>query len=144
MIEQIGNLWDFHRLGEWVVITTNGYVKRDGSAVMGRGCALECKNKFPGFDKQLGHYIRSYGNLVFPFHDQRIITFPVKHKWWEIADLYLIESGLQQLYFQLENLNINKIYMPKPGCGNGKLNWESQVKPLCEKYLDDRFIVVDK
>ena len=25
--------------------------------------------------------------------------------------------------------------MPKLGCGNGGLDWETQVKPLVEKYL---------
>ena len=30
---------------------------------------------------------------------------------------------------------LNDIAMPKLGCGNGGLDWETQVKPLVEKYL---------
>ena len=35
-----------------------------------------------------------------------------------------------------------KIYLPKVGCGNGKLDWKN-VELILDKYLDERFIVVD-
>lgn len=37
MKEAVGNLWDFHEQGKWIVITTNGSVNMAGYAVMGRG-----------------------------------------------------------------------------------------------------------
>jgi hypothetical protein len=37
MKEVIGNLWFYYDKGATAVITTNGYVKRDGRCVMGRG-----------------------------------------------------------------------------------------------------------
>lgn len=31
------NIWDFYNKGFWIAITTNGTVKKNGEAVMGRG-----------------------------------------------------------------------------------------------------------
>jgi hypothetical protein len=143
MFERVGDLWDFYDNGEWIVITTNGTVKKNGEAVMGRGCALEAKTKYPQLPLELGNYIRNNGNRVFIVQDF-IMTLPVKHNWYEKANLKLIETSLQRLVDNVSDLRIPIIFMPRPGCGNGHLDWESQVKPLCEKYLDDRFVVLTK
>lgn len=143
MIEQIGNLWDFHKRGEWICITTNGFVKKNGEAVMGRGCAYECKLIYPQIPLVLGNLITEFGNEVFII-GERLLTFPVKHNWWEKADPFLIMKSCSELVVYVDNLKLSKIYLPRPGCGNGKLSWENQVKHLCQKYLDDRFIVLTK
>ena len=38
MKEVFGDLWEFDGT---IAITTNGYLKRDGTCVMGRGCARQ-------------------------------------------------------------------------------------------------------
>ncbi len=43
MKEDFGDLWDFDGI---IAITTNGFVKKDGSCVMGRGCAKEAALRF--------------------------------------------------------------------------------------------------
>lgn len=45
-------------------ITTNGFIKANGEAVMGRGCALEAAQAFPNVPKLLGALITSKGNRV--------------------------------------------------------------------------------
>ena len=40
-------------------------------------------------------------------------------------------------------MHLDKVYMARPGCGNGQLKWED-VKPLIAPILDDRFIVVER
>lgn len=137
MKEIIGNLWDFHRQGHWVVITTNGVVRRDGACVMGRGVARQAARKFPHLPYELGAKIKAHGNRVHVFSAYRLITFPVKHRWWEKADISLIAISSQQL----QRLPFRKVYLVRPGCGNGQLDWD-EVKPLLEQHLDDRFIVV--
>ena len=47
MIEIHGNLWQLP--ATWRGITTNGFVRKNGTAVMGRGCAREAATRFPGF-----------------------------------------------------------------------------------------------
>ena len=146
MKEIRGNIWDFHKKGHWIVITTNGTVKSNGEAVMGRGVALQAKQRFPKLPGQLGKFLREFVNTVHPFPQYRLITFPVKHNWNETADPALIEESCQRLlgWFSYDtglDHFVKEVYMVRPGCGNGGLDWKD-VKPVLEKYLDDRFIVV--
>ena len=67
MIEKKGNIWEHHAAGGWVAIPTNGCVRRDGSAVMGAGVALQAARKFPGLAAELGQRIRAHGNIPFAF-----------------------------------------------------------------------------
>lgn len=65
MIEQQRDLWNYCDDGEttgvesydpcertWLVVTTNGCVKSDGTCVMGRGVAQEARDRFDGIDKR--------------------------------------------------------------------------------------------
>jgi len=144
MKEVKGNLWDYYDKGEWVVIMTNGTVRKNGACVMGRGVALEVKNKIPNIDKVIGAAISCFGNIVFVLNSltgEKIISFPIKHNWNEKADLGLIERSCKQLDFVVRKNSV--VYMARPGCGNGQLDWR-EVKPILEKYLpDDRFVVVN-
>ena len=140
MTEIKGNIWNYRGPNSWTVITTNGFVKNNGCAVMGRGVALQAASKFPEMPKVLGERIKTGGNHVHFFSQQRLIAFPVKHNWFDRADLDLIQCSLFELTESLAKSQ-SKVYMPRPGCGNGQLSW-SEVKPLLAS-LDDRFTVVD-
>ena len=144
MLEVHGDIWDFYKQGYWIVIPTNSFVKSNGECVMGAGLAFDAKDRFPKLPKELGDRLNAYGNEVFTFWNYKVITFPVKRWWWEKASLELIEksSKSMQTIFKYNLAGIRTpVYIPKVGCGNGKLSWES-VKPILEKYLDDRFVVV--
>ena len=146
MREVEGDIWNFHKKGHWIVIPTNGTVKKDGSAVMGRGVALQAKQRNPNHPFELGRRIRRYGLHVYPM-SYRAIAFPVKYKWQENASLDLIQRSCIELVYFMDCETLMDvtppIYMVRPGCGNGRLNWKD-VKPFLEKYLDDRFIVVER
>jgi hypothetical protein len=77
-----------------ICITTNGFVKRSGAAVMGAGVAKQAKKRWPYIDYQVGENIDLFGNVPFlltverdgaiyirdrtyevPYH---VLTFPVK------------------------------------------------------------------
>ncbi len=143
MVEIRGNLWTFHMEGDWVAITTNGDVRGDGHAVMGRGVAWEATVRFPKIAYHLGKLLKREGNFVHCFNTLQLFTFPVKHHWKERADLELILDSAQQLVDYVDDKCIDQVYMVRPGCGNGKLDW-SFVKPRIEPLLDDRFVIVER
>jgi hypothetical protein len=132
------NLWTYP--AQYRVITVNGVVKTNGEAVMGRGCAREAALRYPKLPKWLGTHILNSGNVVhlFPYN---LITFPVKHRWWEEADIQLIERSTLQLLELVNGIEAESVVMPRPGCGNGKLDW-ADVKPILAFHLDDKFTVV--
>ena len=131
-----GNLWDMYDKGFAIAITTNGFVKNNGECVMGRGCALEAKTRFPNIASELGALIKANGNCVQLIQD-RIYSFPVKHNWWEKAELDLIARSCKEL----TDLSEGEVYIPRPGCGNGKLKWES-VRPILGAELGERFSII--
>ena len=140
MKEVFGDLWEFDGI---VAITTNGFIKRDRPCVMGIGCAKQAAARFPELPYQLGTKISVQGNHVFYFPDFRLITFPVKHNWWEAADLDLIDRSARELLKIIEVNKINEaIYLPRPGCGNGKLKWEDVKKILSPILKSDQFHIV--
>ena len=143
--EIIGDIWDKWKEGFWIVIPTNGFVNNKGECTMGAGLALQAKTKFPDLPKELAERLEEYGNVVFTFHKYHLITFPVKRVWWERANPELIKRSCKDLQKIFEH-NLSGIplplYLPRVGCGNGKLKW-TDVKPILEKYLDERFVVCD-
>lgn len=147
MKEIIGDLWD--QEADAICLTTNGFVKNCGRAVMGAGVALQAKQRWPEIDLKLGSHIKDKGNMVGVVYWYRepkftyIVSFPVKNNWFENADLKLIEKSCKELVALADMCQWKKIIVPKPGCANGKLQWK-EVKPLCEKYFDDRFIIIDR
>lgn len=141
MLESRGNLWNHHAKGTPLCITTNGTVRKDGACVMGAGIAAQARCRFPNLEYEVGAAIQRYGNTVQYLCTSGLITFPVKHYWYEPADLDLIELSGHQLLDLIGELGWKKVVLPRPGCGNGQLTWEV-VKPVLY-MLDDRFEVVE-
>lgn len=151
MIERVGNIFQFIALHpsdgvDAICITTNGYVKQNGRAVMGRGVAWQATQKFPGIDRILGTAIRRDGNHVHQLEPRglspAVVSFPVKHYWDQPARLPLIEQSAYELLDLTEREEWKRVVLPRPGCGNGCLSWAS-VKPILVPILDDRFLVYE-
>ena len=165
-----GNLWDHLASADALCITTNGYVNSGGKAVMGRGCAKEAVENFPGINARLGYKLRRYGNHVFLLvthaNFASIVSFPVKPRfctssadnvvghmrsiypignsvpgWACVASLDIIEQSCKELSDMADAEGWGNIVLPRPGCGAGELKW-SDVEPVLAEYLDDRFSII--
>jgi O-acetyl-ADP-ribose deacetylase (regulator of RNase III) len=113
--------------------------------VMGKGIALQFKEKFPINNKIYVSACKSgemiIGKmLVVKDHTtdgaKLIINFPTKTEWFKKSQYEFIEEGLKDLVRVIREYNITSISIPPLGCGNGGLKWD-KVKALMEKYLGD-------
>jgi len=145
VLEETGNMWGVR--ADIRCITTNGFVKNDGRAVMGRGVAKQAADRFSvmyGVDLPavFGKKLRKHGNHVMVLED-KLITFPVKYNWWERASMPLILASARELVALANENGWRRIVLPRPGCGNGGLDWDD-VRPQLAPMLDDRFVIVER
>jgi hypothetical protein len=142
MKEITGDLWDYYGKPDTIVfITTNGTVRQNGELVMGCGCALEARNRFPGIARKLGKSVKQHGNQPFlPYLG--LGTFPVKDDFRKSASLDLIRANAEWLAREARIAPQVTFILPRPGCGAGNLTWE-QVKSLLEP-LPDNVLVISK
>lgn len=108
--------------------------------VMGKGLALEFKQKYPEMYKEyrclcLNGQLKDMGLHLYKKSTPWILNFLTKFHWRNPSDLELIEQGLIVLAKNYQEWGIHSIIFPKIGCGLGGLDWNRQVKPLIEKYM---------
>lgn len=105
--------------------------------VMGKGLALQFKNKYPDYyreyrtacinrDLQLGTVL-----LCFDTHNEHpvIISFPTKYHWKDVSKIEHIRDGLIALVNAINIHDIDSVAIPALGCGEGGLSW-ADVEPL--------------
>jgi O-acetyl-ADP-ribose deacetylase (regulator of RNase III) len=108
--------------------------------VMGKGIALEFKQRYPDMFEQYQQLCKtgqfSVGQLwLYKSPAKWILNFPTKQHWKDKSRLEYIEVGLQKFVETYREQGIESIAFPQLGCGYGGLDWETQVYPLMEQYL---------
>ncbi len=135
-----GDLWDYHRNGCVVAVTTGGMVQKDGTCAMPRGCARQAADKIDNLAYTLGSQISLHGLHVFDLGN-RIVSFPVETSPFERPELKIIEQSCRELVELCNYKKWQKVIVPRPGCGLGGLSWQD-VRPILEKHFDERFWVI--
>lgn len=133
-------LYEQKQSNDVFIIPTNGSWNAKEEAVMGRGLALDAKKRFSELPGQLGQLLINRGNRLYYFPEYQIVTFPVKIQWHENAKIILIRRSAEQLNMLLHAVVGMHAYVPRVGCGNGKLRWRD-VEPVLRSafYAPDRF-----
>lgn len=108
--------------------------------VMGKGLAKQFKINYPemfkAYKTQCDEETLTVGKLhLFHTDDKWVLNFPTKAHWRSKSKLDYVEVGLQEFVKVYEQENVESIAFPMLGCGLGDLDWDTQVKPLMEKYL---------
>lgn len=108
--------------------------------VMGKGIAKDFKAYFPAMFDEYQRLCESgqltIGSLyLYRTLHKSVLNFPTKRHWRQKSRLDDIEAGLRTFVSSYAAYGITDIAFPQLGCGNGELDWESQVQPLMERYL---------
>lgn len=108
---------------------------------MGKGIALEFKKRYPEMYKVYRELcnkkLLKVGSLqLYKKEDKWILNFPTKLDWRDPSKIEYIRLGLEKFVETYKSKEIVSIAFPKLGCNNGGLNWEEEVKPLMEEYLN--------
>jgi O-acetyl-ADP-ribose deacetylase (regulator of RNase III) len=123
--------------------------------VMGKGLALQFKNKFPDNfeiykDACAKKEVVSGKMLVCEVSDDTsslyIVNFPTKQHWRDSSRMEDIISGLDDLVKTIHRLSIDSIAIPPIGCGLGGLNWtavKSHIENKLSTLTDVQIIVLE-
>lgn len=143
MILERGDMWSVFPITDIFMITTNPITRNDGAVVMGRGIALEAKDRFPSLPYDFGQALRerhpeidqhNVGPIGW-YDGKPIWFFMVKDHWRNNASLDIIRESVFYLRYGYE-LGDQRIDLNFPGIGNGHLRRED-VLPLLQELPDN-------
>ena len=108
--------------------------------VMGKGIAKDFKTIYPEMFSRYQELCEKgqfdIGQLwLYRTPHKWVLNFPTKKHWRNPSRPEYIEAGLQKFAATYHVYGITSISFPLLGCGNGELDWETQVRPLMEQYL---------
>lgn len=116
--------------------------------VMGKGIALEFKNRFPdAFRDYVARCERGEVKLGRPYLykslvHQWILQFPTKQHWRMVTELSDIVTGLEYVLRHCKSWGIESLAVPPLGCGQGQLEWRI-VGPTLYRFLREMDIPVE-
>lgn len=122
---------------------------------MGAGLARDVANRWPQAPFWYAYHIKEHisraqdgknphmedvnlYDLLVVHPEWRFIFFPVKTAWQQPARKGLIKASLDNLALLLTKPMMEHVQVafPHVGCGNGSLDWESDVKPMVREFLE--------
>jgi len=112
------------------------------AGVMGKGIAAVFKRLYPEMYERYRHLCQE-GKLdagmlyIYRTPNKIIVNFPTKKHWRQPSKVEYIEAGLQKFVEHYTDYGISSVSFPQLGCGHGELDWEAQVQPVMERYLQN-------
>jgi len=111
------------------------------AGAMGKGIALQFKNKFPKmyieYKRLCKEELFSLGDIyTYDYGNGTVFNLGSQKTWKTKADINAIESSLIKMLSYAQQNNILKIALPKIGAGLGGLNW-NDVKSLINIVSQD-------
>ncbi|MBC8100321.1 MAG: macro domain-containing protein [Armatimonadetes bacterium] len=115
--------------------------------VMGKGLGAEFKRFYPEMFDQYRVLCETGRFRVGQLHVYRTahkwaLNFPVKRHWRDAAQLSDIEASLQKFAAVYAEHGMTSVSFPMLSMGESKLNWQSEMRPLMEAYLQPLPIAV--
>lgn len=158
-----GDIFSYIGKADAICVTTNGTIKSNGELVMGAGVAKEFYDRYNS--QQIAfvlaqkiykgpkmpnlHVVDSKNNICYKCVDAKdnfgtyVISFPTKNHFQDKGNIDLIKQSAKRIIWIANNYKLNKIIIPSPGTGCGKLSKEEVYDEL-DKILDKRFYIINK
>lgn len=139
MINEVkGNI--FANIGscDAICVTTNLQLRKNGSAICGAGIARVASLRWKEFEAKLGKLISNGGiGVVVVLNESgtNILSFPTKYHWKDSSSVELISKSMVELIKISDEMSWKRILLPRPGCQNGKLSWEKEVRPTLDSIV---------
>lgn len=120
-----GNIFNHFDECSLLLVTTNSYVNKKGSLVMGRGAAEEAAKRFPGCAQRFGALVKACPNydVIFDpnYPKPRLGIFRVKAHFEDRAEKAIIAQSVKRLVEIATNPHwkVVPIYINFPGIGYG-------------------------
>lgn len=115
--------------------------------VMGKGIARTFRTLYPDMPKKIKSYMKLQ-NKHYPcsiayedINGRFIFNLITKQNYWDKPSYKSLRISLEELKRHLCILGINKIAMPKIGCGLDRLKWE-KVLVILEEVFDKEDIKI--
>ncbi len=153
-----GNLWEKHQQGYHIVIPLSTKLVQ-GQMVMTSGLADEARLQFPLLPQAWARPpISRYVPNLRVASRQRLFGLAVKHDWRDKPDPVVILVGWRSLLDLVSAMVSNQcsdtpmfpIYLPKLGCGGGRLKWEdvhamlqTTVHAAYTRQFADKFVFLE-
>jgi len=118
-------------------------VAADSREGLGTGLPLKISSKWPEVQKHFRQFTRGNrfqgGDLfvVSPAKNRPGIIYIATQPDMYHATLPFLNRGLRKLSRYCVKHRIKSVSLPKIGAGLGKLDWETETKPLLLKHLED-------
>ena len=155
-----GDLWSEVGKADLILFTANAELDRNGALVMGRGAALEAKQRWPALARALGQSTRGRREYGLAFAREmetgsktKVGCLQVKRAWRDPADLKLIDWSVGKLAAAVAKWLANpehegrslRVAINYPGIGQGTGGLEEEdVRPILEKHFANLPVVVYK
>ena len=117
-------------------------INKYGDAVMGRGLALEARERIPGIERELGRKLRDHPeDEVYCLDECWVRGVPTKYHYGDkTASLDLIERAVWWFKAEAAGWPDKTYIMPRLGTGLGGLDWEA-VKIFLEELPSNVWVV---
>lgn len=112
---------------------------------LGTGLALKISSKWTDAQKQFKKFTfnnKFEGGDIFvasPEENRPGIIYIATQPDMYHAVLSFLNKGLKNLVTFCSKNNVGSVAVPKIGAGLGKLDWETEVKPLMSKHLEESY-----
>jgi len=134
-----GNLLNHIAQYDYLLVTTNSFIKKDSTLVMGRGFAAQMRDTYPGLSNIFGQMImKTCGHLGFYgviFHG-KFGAFQVKYHYMQPAEIDLVQRSTNMLYDIAMRQSAKLFGLNCPAIGNGKLQIDV-IHPIIKNLPDN-------